>query len=280
MSLHPKKQHSASQRPTRSLRAGFTLVELLVVIGIIALLISILLPSLNSVRRAANTNRCANNLRQIYTAMRFYAHAHKDTIHWAPSGAQWISADTPTVPAALLGNRATSAYWGVAYFPYLASRSIAESTGPNAAQIIEEARKYFLCPSSRIYDALNGNPQEAWPASYGLNGRIAGSRLPRWPRISTFKRPNEIIFAQDSMSPLMRNGSRDTLSSYGGPLNLTSWRPIPPGGELFIMSAHREPIMEYYRHNRAAQVVWLDGHVSRIQESKGQDVPGFYYDGR
>jgi prepilin-type N-terminal cleavage/methylation domain-containing protein len=61
-------------------RRGFTLVELLVVIGIIALLISILLPALNKARESANRTKCMANMKQVMTALMNYCTDNKGAI--------------------------------------------------------------------------------------------------------------------------------------------------------------------------------------------------------
>jgi prepilin-type N-terminal cleavage/methylation domain-containing protein/prepilin-type processing-associated H-X9-DG protein len=160
-----------------SRRSGFTLVELLVVIGIIALLISILLPAMNRAREAARQTQCLSNVRQLGMAARMFVQEHRGRIQ-SCSDHQWMLINDPQRMYFEYGQDGVTNFakdWASALIPYLGGSH--SDTFQNAPTKI---RGIFQCPSDRWLDSepagyylFNNVTTGPNPLSYGINADIA-----------------------------------------------------------------------------------------------------------
>jgi type II secretory pathway pseudopilin PulG len=78
--LFPTASRASTDAGCRSGRAGFTVIELIVCMGVVAVLCGILLPSLRATRQAAQRVSCASNMRQIGVGLSMYANNNNDRI--------------------------------------------------------------------------------------------------------------------------------------------------------------------------------------------------------
>jgi prepilin-type N-terminal cleavage/methylation domain-containing protein len=139
------------RRPQRA----FTLVELLVVIGIIAVLIGILLPTLGRAREAAKRAQCLSNIRQTHLALVLYANAYKDA-----------------VPLGCWGG--PPGYHQQNYMVWRLGQNVPIMFGLLWSTNLLKAPQAFYCPSEIYPDSMFNTPTNPWPpyAGVGVNVRI------------------------------------------------------------------------------------------------------------
>jgi prepilin-type processing-associated H-X9-DG protein len=278
-----RKSFSASQR------TALTILELLVVVGIVGLLVGLLLPALMSARETARRLQCASNLREIGLAV----HQYHDTAHVLPEA--WKVASD-----------GISGYgWAVALLPYLEEVNLHKSIDARASVMAHrnETSKntiltIMLCPSdiSEQMFELYAEPPQTHTAQSTLsspsNANPASSPLVRLPAANylgvfgtleaddSFPAPlgdgpivagRRVRFAdlQRGQSHTLLIGERTTA------MVPSTWLGVHFRGEdaacrlvgSAITTPNCTPCDECEfasRHSGGSNFVWADGHVSLV----------------
>lgn len=240
-----------------SRRQGFTLIELLVVVAIIALLISILLPSLSKARDTARMVKCAANLKQFGNVHHMYANENDDYFVYVLSG-----------PA---GNRN---FWRQ-HVVWRAMMGLQATTG-----VANNYPEGLLCPNVPADRAARPN-NATW--TYGMNHSVQNGS----PHLTPQTEQN-MPFSQGDRQP------NNTTTGVGQLYRIFRAKIPTPSDKLFIIDAADDTVnranadyvvewdvspetrgndanfpnvgtgdgqMTSYRHNEGANILMADGHV-------------------
>ncbi len=247
---------------------GFILVELLVVIGIIALLISILLPSLTAARRSAQSLSCLSNLRQIGNGILAYCADNRGQL---PVG-EWPWDDDKD------GVNDGTAYWYTMINPYIGGQGNTTST-INISSSERTLSKILTCPGAPVTNGYN---------HYSSNPIVMGRRQEAWPirrpgiphlKINDVKISSEIVLVLEGVQNSNSGNSSGVafMMDAGSPF----WGMYGTGGISKSQRYRAIPFEENregtstpplgrqrwcHGNNNAMNVVYADGHAeSHVQ---------------
>jgi prepilin-type N-terminal cleavage/methylation domain-containing protein/prepilin-type processing-associated H-X9-DG protein len=260
-------------------RHGFTLVELLVTIAILALLMALLLPAVQSVRESARRVRCANNLKQISLA----CVNHEFRQETLPAIDTSIAADYFEYNVGILS-------WGIAILPYLEQQALFDLYNPNVRTyqqphaLLKAQLAVMKCPSDdprqlvyvkysnssfhRPVRNLNGSAATSYCANAGATKTIPSSELdsaydhPRWMANKVppgWAGPMSIIlgnrYGEPSSLASISDGSSNTFMF--GEYHIT---PLEPSSTDWPYHAKT---WSYGFYNSNWSSVFFDSHLNR-----------------
>ena len=272
-----RRSRGGTDRATRGGRGAFTLIELLVVVAIIALLISILLPSMGRAKEQARSVKCLSNLKQIGYAMASYFDENDD---WFPFEK---NSELRGMHGFYYGGHpGREPWWGYRSLGFRdtpAGRPFNQYLYPGLPKwdvqpddpLFQKVRDLpiYQCPSDHggFWNSSQGNDpfsdQLYWHAgsSYTLNWHFAfyWAYLPNSSEqpLLWLQRANAFLRQQ------MRHGAHRLIMLYEDPFDSAQWNRIPRRGW------HGQ----WNRHN----VLFLDSRAASVlaDTSKGTSGPGW-----
>jgi|KBSSwiStaDraftv2_1062776.scaffolds.fasta_scaffold18063_3 prepilin-type N-terminal cleavage/methylation domain-containing protein/prepilin-type processing-associated H-X9-DG protein len=233
-------------------RQGFSLIELLVVVGIVAILAGLLLPALSKARRQVRLSQCFNNQRQLLLTWHLY---NGDNRELAVANGHGQAGSSIALSSTMNDGAAATRFWvpGDDHFYYPAFTNAQWLTDPRNAMFAPYLRSavVYKCPEDHSFINVPGVGKFPHIRSYSMNAYVG------WAVTPDELNPHYRVFATtaDMVGP-------------SSPASLFVFQDVHPDNicfPAFVVRMPGEPEQFFHYpsslHNGRGVVAFADGHV-------------------